>query len=199
MYCWQKKLHKYYCHWWGTISNGTINYNLFPGIVSNLVGNNNTCTSISSSSYLNSNVWLCNTRWYCVVITFDGSRHKVYIDGTLKVDQPTSFNGFLSCNSEIRLGNWWQLDMLPFKGKIDDVRWYNRALNQSEVNALLIIMFHHHLQISPIPKTFVIRELSNLLMFLQMHQAIVGSLGIIPLTQDQQIQQLLIVTMVHIM
>lgn len=113
-----------------------INYNLFPGIVSNLVGNNNTCTSISSSSYLNSNVWLCNTRWYCVVITFDGSRHKVYIDGALKVDQQTSFSGFLSCNSEIRLGNWWQLDMLPFKGKIDDVRWYNRALNQSEVTAL---------------------------------------------------------------
>lgn len=113
-----------------------INYNLFPGIVSNLVGNNNTCTSINSSSYLNSNVWLCNTRWYCVVITFDGSRHKVYIDGALKVDQQTNFNGFLSCNSELRIGNWWQLDMLPFKGKIDDVRWYNRALNQSEVSAL---------------------------------------------------------------
>jgi len=113
-----------------------INYSVYPGIVSNLVGNNNTCTSAATSSYINTNQTLCNTRWYCVVITFDGSNHKIYVDGSLKINQPVSFNGFLSCNSELRLGNWWQLDLQSFKGKIDDVRWYNRALNQDEVTAL---------------------------------------------------------------
>ncbi|HUC80409.1 MAG TPA: gliding motility-associated C-terminal domain-containing protein [Flavisolibacter sp.] len=113
-----------------------INYPPFPGIGSNLVGNNSTCNNITASSYLNTNEWICRTKWYCAVITYDGSRHKIYIDGVLKRDEATSFNGFLSCNSDLRFGNWWQGDLLPFKGIMDDIRWYNRALNQGEVTAL---------------------------------------------------------------
>ena len=113
-----------------------INYPPFPGIGSNLVGNNSTCSNISSSSYINTNDWICRTKWYCVVISFDGSSHKIYIDGVLKKNEPTTFNGFLSCTSDLRFGNWWQGDLLPFKGKMDDIRWYNRALNQQEVTAL---------------------------------------------------------------
>jgi gliding motility-associated-like protein len=113
-----------------------INYQPFPGIGSNLVGNNSTCSNISSSSYINTNNWICRTKWYCAVVTFDGSRHKIYIDGVLKRDDPTAFNGFLDCNSDLRFGNWWQGDLIPFKGLMDDIRWYNRALNQAEVTAL---------------------------------------------------------------
>lgn len=114
-----------------------INYSPFPGVVSNLIGNNSTCTNIASSSYLNSNDWTCRQRWFFVAITFDGARHKVYINGILRVDRPTSFTSFLiGCNSELRFGNWWQGDLLPYKGKIDDVRWYNRAINEQEVVSL---------------------------------------------------------------
>ncbi|MBS1656042.1 MAG: PKD domain-containing protein [Bacteroidetes bacterium] len=42
----------------------------------------------------------------------------------------------LLCNSELRFGNWWSGGTFPFKGKLDDIRWYNRALNQDEVTAL---------------------------------------------------------------
>lgn len=113
-----------------------INYPPFPGIGSNLVGNNSSCSSISSSSYINTDSWICTNKWYCAVITFDGSRHKIYIDGVLKKDEPTAFNSFLACSSDLRFGNWWQGDLLPYKGLMDDIRWYNRSLSQAEVTAL---------------------------------------------------------------
>jgi len=113
-----------------------INYSPFPGIGSNLVGNNSTCSNISASSYLNTGNGICINKWYCGVITFDGKNHKMYINGELKRDEPTSFNAFLSCNSELRFGNWWSGDLLPFKGVLDDIRWYNRALSADEVNAI---------------------------------------------------------------
>lgn len=113
-----------------------INYPPFPGIGSNLVGSNNSCATVANSSYINTNDWICATKWYMAVITFDGSRHKIYIDGVLRVNAPTSFPSMLICNSELRFGNWWSGGTLPFKGKLDDIRWYNRAINQDEVTAL---------------------------------------------------------------
>jgi gliding motility-associated-like protein len=113
-----------------------INYPPFPGIGSNIVGNTSTCTSISSSSYMSTTDWICRSKWYCAVVTFDGTTHKIFIDGVLKKALPTNFNAFLSCNSDLRLGNWWQSDLQSYKGIMDDVRWYNRALNQDEVTAL---------------------------------------------------------------
>ena len=113
-----------------------INYSLFPGLGSNLVGNNSTCNFIPASSYINTIDELCNNRWNCIIVTFDGSRHKLFLNGVLKRDEPTPFNQFLSCNSEIRFGNWWLLDMQSFKGRLDDIRWYNRVLTQDEINLL---------------------------------------------------------------
>lgn len=113
-----------------------INYPPFPGIGSNIVGNNSTCFNTNSSSYLNTNNWICRDKWYCAVIVFDGFSHSIYIDGKLKTKSVTSFSSFLSCNSELRFGNWWQQDLLSFKGKMDDIRWYNRALNKDEIEAL---------------------------------------------------------------
>lgn len=113
-----------------------INYPPFPGIGSNIVGNNSTCFNTNSSSYLNTNNWICRNKWYCAVIVFDGFSHSIYIDGKLKIKNVTSFSSFLSCNSELRFGNWWQQDLLSFKGKMDDIRWYNRALNKDEIETL---------------------------------------------------------------
>lgn len=125
----------------GTLSGGAqyqffINYNLFPGIGSNLIGNNSSCSNIVSSSYINSIDPICKDRWYHAVITYDGIYHKIYINGVLKRNERTNFNSFLRCSSELRLGVWWALDKLPFNGLMDDFRWYNRSLTQEEVLAL---------------------------------------------------------------
>lgn len=113
-----------------------INYPPFPGIGSNIVGNTASCSDATGSSYVNTGNTICSNKWYLAVVTFDGTRHKIYIDGILVRDIPTSFNGMLACNSELRIGNWWNSDLIPFNGKMDDIRWYNRPLNQQEVNAL---------------------------------------------------------------
>lgn len=113
-----------------------INYPPFPGIGSNIVGNNSTCTAVTGSSYLSTNNQVCTNKWHFAVVTFDGANHRIYIDGELKKEAPTEFNGMLVCNSELRFGNWFEADLIPFKGKMDDIRWYNRALNQDEILAL---------------------------------------------------------------
>ncbi|MFN8251444.1 MAG: LamG-like jellyroll fold domain-containing protein [Ferruginibacter sp.] len=114
-----------------------INYAPFPGYVSNLVGNNSTCNSIPGSSYINTGKLLCTEKWYHAVVTFDGTTHKLFLDGILMKTDVPPFNGMLTgCNSEIRFGNWWQQDMQAFNGSVDDIRWYNRALNQAEIDSL---------------------------------------------------------------
>ena len=113
-----------------------INYPPFPGIGSNIVDNISTCSNINSSSYVNTGNIICSNKWYFAVITFDGSWHKIYIDGVLVRNVPTTFNGMAACNSDLRFGNWWSLDLIPFNGRLDDIRWYNRPINQQEVDAL---------------------------------------------------------------
>lgn len=114
-----------------------INYAPYPGIGSNLVGNNNTCSDITNpSSYINTGNIICKSKWYHAVITFDGVTHKIYIDGVLKLSSNTGFTGMINCMSELRFGVWWSGGTLPFSGIMDDIRWYNRALNQAEVTAL---------------------------------------------------------------
>lgn len=113
-----------------------INYPPFPGIGSNIVGNNSTCTHIVNSSYINTDGWICSNKWYFAVVTFDGTKHRIYIDGVLKREEAANFNGMLSCNSDLRFGNWHKADLIPFEGKMDDIQWYNRALNQQEISAL---------------------------------------------------------------
>lgn len=72
--------------------------------------------------------------WHFMVGTYDGSLFSLYIDGLLIETSVGSISALNSTRS-LYIGSedyLWRL----FGGKIDDVRLYNRALNQSEVNAL---------------------------------------------------------------
>ncbi len=115
-----------------------INYAPFPGIGSNIISDLNSCpVGITSlTSYINTGEDICIGRWYSAVVTFDGVLHKIYINGILKRSVPAGFNSMARCNSELRFGNWWQGDLIPFKGVMDEIRWYNRTLNEDEVKAL---------------------------------------------------------------
>jgi len=74
--------------------------------------------------------------WYCLVSTFDGDSVKMWVDGTLRY---TAFRNALGVNTEplvfgyepyaVGLEYW-------FHGVMDEIRIYNRALNNDEVNAL---------------------------------------------------------------
>lgn len=74
--------------------------------------------------------------WYCVVVTFDGSFYRVYVDGTLinTVASPVSQIG--SSTDSVCIGKFpWGGASHPynFKGVLDDVALYNRALSPAEV------------------------------------------------------------------
>jgi len=76
-------------------------------------------------------------KWYHVAATYDGSRARIYVNGSLKCDQPASkkikydpaFNDSLIIGSKPMGAP--ERDF--FDGVLDDVRIYNRALTQEEV------------------------------------------------------------------
>jgi len=76
-------------------------------------------------------------QWYCVVNTFENGVEKMYLNGVLVSQGTVPFNNATFCsNTNFVIGSWWQNDPIRFRGKMDDIRFYNRALNEDEVNAL---------------------------------------------------------------
>jgi uncharacterized protein (TIGR02145 family) len=89
-------------------------------------------TIIGNSNKYSENVWIMLTS----VIQQSGNS-QLYINGVLD----TSIVGlpYLPCNSpttQLRIGYGWDGDPRWFKGKLDDIAIYNRALTQSEITQL---------------------------------------------------------------
>jgi hypothetical protein len=74
--------------------------------------------------------------WHHIVYTKDGVNHTVYVDGSL--DQQFISNADISWNVPFFIGRWSTSVMNAswFKGIIDEVRIYNRALTAEEVAQL---------------------------------------------------------------
>lgn len=76
-------------------------------------------------------------QWYHVTCVFDKGVEKIYLNGTLRNAITRSFTTPKQCTeASIVLGAWWQSDLLLFKGKMDEFRMYNRALNDVEIAQL---------------------------------------------------------------
>lgn len=77
--------------------------------------------------------------WYCVVNTFEKGIQRIYINGELVKEDKRSFDDATLCTGvDFIIGSWWKQDPWWFSGVIDDVRYYNRAINIDEVRALCI-------------------------------------------------------------
>ncbi|WP_162628264.1 LamG domain-containing protein [Arcticibacterium luteifluviistationis] len=76
-----------------------------------------------------------STEWHNYVVTFDGSKVKIFIDGIL--DNETITSGTLTSftNAVLQIG-YSDNNLDWFEGKLDDIRIYNRALSDPEVQAL---------------------------------------------------------------
>lgn len=73
--------------------------------------------------------------WHNVIVTWSGTSDKLYIDGVDKTVNGT-FNGLTSTGANMYLGCLSSSATQCTKGKIDDVRVYNRALTASEVQGI---------------------------------------------------------------
>lgn len=110
-------------------------FGLFSGITSNALP----CPGDLSLDIMNVTSYptnFCTDNWHNIIITFDGSAQRMYFDGIMVDETPSTFPAMQQCNADIRLGNWWSGDPLFYGGKLDDFRWYNRVINADEINAL---------------------------------------------------------------
>ena len=84
-------------------------------------------------TYLVSAVLPSSGAWCHYAYTFDGTTHRLYIDGTLRGSATTAPQ--TATPTKLEIGRWtggneW------LRGKLDDIRLYARALSPSEVTAL---------------------------------------------------------------
>ncbi|MDP1802621.1 MAG: LamG-like jellyroll fold domain-containing protein [Bacteroidota bacterium] len=75
--------------------------------------------------------------WYHVLATVDNTSIKIYVNGVLENTVPSTFSFNYEAGKNVVLGGSNEPGFnLPFNGSMDNMRFYNRVLNASEVNAL---------------------------------------------------------------
>ncbi len=79
------------------------------------------------------------SKWHHLVFTYSGTSARMYFDGAeLNVKTDLSANGIDKCpGGELKFGAQYQSLPWYFKGAMDDIRIYKRALTASEVQTLL--------------------------------------------------------------
>lgn len=85
--------------------------------------------------YVLSTEGISANEWYHLAGTYDGSSIKIYVNGELKNSLSASGNPYQS-NADVFIGSYSQHDNptgICFKGKIDEVGIYSRALSASEI------------------------------------------------------------------
>ena len=90
---------------------------------------NRTCKFGISSTLFYSNISI----WYHVAITYDGSKIKMYSNGTLSSTSSSFSLGFNSIKTTNYIGRFslfpdWRGDFI-----LDELKFFNRALNQTEI------------------------------------------------------------------
>lgn len=69
-------------------------------------------------------------KWVFVAVTFNSGYIKLYLNGTLIEEGPTTGTTIINYNKDAHIGAWGGG---PFEGYIDEIRLYNRTLNDSEI------------------------------------------------------------------
>ncbi len=118
-----------------------INWSTHPGFgYAHNYTNNSACNNpiVLYNRYVNTGAGTIQlNRWHCVVGTFDGTMQKIYLDGILMESLATPLSVMDVCeNVPMTIGKYTNPDPQLFSGAMDDIRIYNRALNQEEVSAL---------------------------------------------------------------
>jgi gliding motility-associated-like protein len=74
--------------------------------------------------------------WYHVLYTYDNGKWKLYVNGNLEAQDLSQSLKTLQDNSAIAFGKKGEAFGDYYKGKLDEVRIYNRVLNDAEIQAL---------------------------------------------------------------
>jgi len=91
--------------------------------------------NIDADEEVEGDIVLSTDIWYFIVCSYDGAQMKFYIDGTLRDSTSVSEGTIPNSGRDIWLGGndvWGEF----FEGIIDEVRIYNRALREEEIQLL---------------------------------------------------------------
>jgi Concanavalin A-like lectin/glucanases superfamily len=79
-------------------------------------------------------------QWTFIVATYDGTSINLYLNGNLNASETVSQNCVSNSTGSMYFGfnpdRAWTQEGVAFDGMIDDVRIYNRALSESEIQSL---------------------------------------------------------------
>jgi hypothetical protein len=104
---------------------------------------NSSCTQpyvFSVSNVISTPETMIANRWYHVLVSFASGVQKIYIDGVLRGTMNRPFTTLNKCaGSQLVIGGWWQNDIISIDGKIDELRFYNRILEDCEIEKLVEI------------------------------------------------------------
>lgn len=122
-----------------TNANGTLVakhlYSSPPGFLLGVYSNQALVQFFMSDSRLLTGPGYDDGLWHFIVATYDGSVQRLYVDGLLKISVYASYTP--ANNVDISMGA--ATGGGYFKGKMDDVRIYNRALSADEIRMLYIL------------------------------------------------------------
>ena len=101
------------------------------------VKKNSNCSPGKGWNHFSSNFNNAYTnKWSNLICTYNGQKLIFFLDGK-KIDSMNMIAPLDICeNSNIRFGAWWSSDPSWFKGQLDDIAIYNRALSNQEVKQL---------------------------------------------------------------
>jgi hypothetical protein len=136
--------------WLGTSTTNNIQYQIGFNFPTYVGGNglffgtdhNGSCatTNFLAGNYVTAGSSVAKETWYCAIMTFSKGVKKLYVNGSL-INQQT-VQGMVNDDSvdyctagDIKLGAWWVGDPQFFHGLMDEIRFYNRSLNQEEAIA----------------------------------------------------------------
>lgn len=77
-----------------------------------------------------------HNKWHHIVVTYDNAISRMYIDGCLVKESISAYPMDICSGGQLKFGAWWNGDQSWFKGKLDDIGLWNRALSQTEVKNL---------------------------------------------------------------
>lgn len=124
------------------ISGNQNDYNIFIKNDSTLVWivTNSPSDSSPTSSHTTKYGFLPPNQWNHIVLNYDGSNLKMYINNKLSQSIPATGQIYTPQSDYLAFGIYY-LNGSPngttsYKGKLDDVRIYNHALSSSEISAL---------------------------------------------------------------
>ena len=111
------------------ISSGYNNFNLSiepDGKVRFWFSDTNMTTSIST---------ITDGMWHHIVAVWNGSDNLLYIDNNMETTIPNNPN-ITKSGQPILLGTWKEDSSWAITGEFDDLQFYNRTLNESEISVL---------------------------------------------------------------